>query len=859
MIFKSNEALPYKKINIAIGIIGVFIILMVSYSLYSCSKLEKISSQMVDDILEIEFVVSKAHFEFDRGVRVEANNLFVNMCWENLDKVENHVYSLLHDEEGTLSADATLFDLEIKRDLERIYENIIDCKNLTARQMAPTEEAPYNLEVRQAHDELFFIIIQDTDRVLRKVLLTSSNWFESFFTNHMLFVFIGLLYISLIVFLMYRFDKARRSDLDAVQDANINLGRQIIERIDAENGLRESERKLTTLISNLPGMVYRCKYDSKMSMEFISDGSLSITGYSSEEFMSNSITYYDIVHKEDKKNLLDQIGKAVVGKKTYQLVYRIITAPGFEKWVWEQGVGIYDDKKNPIALEGFIIDITEQRSAEEQLLLLSSALETADNGIMITDTEGSIVWVNSAFSKLTGYSSTEIFGQNARVLKSGKHSDEFYNNLWETIKAGNSWQGEMINQRKDGTYYTEEMTITPVRDSMNNITNFIGIKQDISLRKKSEKALRESEERFRGLYENATIGIYHISPDGKLLMANPQLVVMLGFETFEEVYFMNIWDSYVDPKSKKKYKSVLDDEGKIFGFEAAWRRRDRSIIHIRESARVVADENGVTQYYEGTVEDISESKKAEYALIEAKEKAEKSDKLKTEFLAQMSHEIRTPINALLSFSSLIREEVEDKVDDELKGSFDIIEIEGRRVIRTVDLILNMSQLQTESYSPSFVELDLYKDVLTKSFKDYKSQAENKKILFELAKNTKNTTVNVDDYSVRQIIDNLIDNALKYTVKGKVSITIFEPEKQKLAVSVSDTGVGISKEYLPIIFDPFTQEEHGYSRKFEGNGLGLALVKKFCELNNAEIEVEAKKGKGSVFTVIFDLPDKKKKA
>jgi len=859
MKIKKNKVSQQKKINFTAGAIGVLIVAVCLYAIHSGARTENLYSRLLQRVLDVENIVSNAHFEFVRAFRTDKGDIYINKSWENLDRVENQVHALLYNEESDLQKEPSIFNSEIKRDIERIYENIIECKEATAKQMKPDYTDNYDMEIRQAHDELFYIIIQDMDRLIAKILYFSSKEITDFFIKLTFIALIGLVYMFATVFLMFRFEKAKKIDLEAAQDANINLGRQIIERIDAENGLRESERKLTTLISNLPGIVYRCKYDSKMSMEFISDASLSITGYSSEEFMSGSITYYDIVHKEDKKNLLDQINKAVVEKKNYQLVYRIITAPGFEKWVWEQGVGVYDDKKNSITLEGFIIDITEQRSAEEQLLLLSSALETADNGIMITDTEGSIVWVNSAFSKLTGYSSTEIFGQNARILKSGKHSDEFYNNLWETIKAGNSWQGEMINQRKDGAYYTEEMTITPVRDSMNNITNFIGIKQDISLRKKSEKALRESEERFRGLYENATIGIYHISPEGKLLMANPRLVVMLGFETFEEAYFMNIWDSYVDPKSKKKYKSILDDEGKIFGFESAWRRRDRSIIHIRESARVVADENGVTQYYEGTVEDISESKKAEYALIEAKEKAEKSDKLKTEFLAQMSHEIRTPINALLSFSSLIREEVEDKVDDELKGSFDIIEIEGRRVIRTVDLILNMSQLQTESYSPSFVELDLYNDVLTKSFKEYKSQAKSKKILFELVKNTENTTLNVDAYSVRQIIDNLIDNALKYTIKGKVSIAIFEPENQKLAVSVSDTGVGISKEYLPIIFDPFTQEEHGYSRKFEGNGLGLALVKKFCELNNAEIEVEAKKGMGSVFTVIFDLTQKKNKA
>jgi two-component system, chemotaxis family, sensor kinase Cph1 len=138
---------------------------------------------------------------------------------------------------------------------------------------------------------------------------------------------------------------------------------------------------------------------------------------------------------------------------------------------------------------GFLRDISQRRQSEEQLRLLSEALESAANGIAITDAQGLIQWVNPAFTRLTGYSRQEAIGQNPRILKSGKHSPELYRQLWETILRGEAWQGEMLNRRKDGSIYPEEMTITPVRTGGGGITHFVAVKQDITERKSAEERL----------------------------------------------------------------------------------------------------------------------------------------------------------------------------------------------------------------------------------------------------------------------------------------------------------------------------------------------------------------------------------
>ncbi|MBU1098841.1 MAG: hypothetical protein KKA84_00440 [Bacteroidetes bacterium] len=229
---------------------------------------------------------------------------------------------------------------------------------------------------------------------------------------------------------------------------------------------------------------------------------------------------------------------------------------------------------------------------------------------------------------------------------------------------------------------------------------------------------------------------------------------------------------------------------------------------------------------------------------------EKADRLKSEFLAQMSHEIRSPINVILSFSNLIRSELEDKVSVELVESFNSISIAGSRIIRTIDLILNMSEIQTGTYDFKPRNIDLHNDILQSLHDEFSQHAKSKNIKLILTKEIDNSIIYGDEYTITQIFANLIDNAIKYTERGSIRINIFSNFEKKILVEIHDTGKGMKAEYLPHIFSPFTQEEQGYTREFEGNGLGLALVKKYCDINNASVSVESTVGLGSTFTIVF---------
>ncbi len=248
-------------------------------------------------------------------------------------------------------------------------------------------------------------------------------------------------------------------------------------------------------------------------------------------------------------------------------------------------------------------------------------------------------------------------------------------------------------------------------------------------------------------------------------------------------------------------------------------------------------------------QEISIREWTEKELTVAKEKAEAADTLKSAFLAQMSHEIRTPLNVILSYSNLLSDELEGKLDDMLKTIFVGINNAGTRLIRTIDLILNMSSIQTGNFEVNTREINL-NDIINKMMIEFKSLIKNDNVKLSYENRLNGTSILADEYSVVQIFQNLIDNAIKYTPEGNVKISIYSDEQQKICVDVIDEGIGISEEYLSKLFQPFSQEQIGYTRKYEGNGLGLALVKKYVELNNAEISVESKKGFGSKFTVKF---------
>lgn len=465
--------------------------------------------------------------------------------------------------------------------------------------------------------------------------------------------------------------------------------------------------------------------------------------------------------------------------------------------------------------------------------------EYAPTGVVVRTIDGVFMRVNQAFCDMVGYSPSELIGKHYRLIT---HPEDIEKELEvaEILINGEAPYTQLEKRyiRKDGGIIYTLLQVSIQKDQSGIPIHFTAHITDITERKFIERERVDIEKIYRTIFENANDAIFIEDENENIIDANAHAAELTGYSK-DELLKMRTVD--LQPKEYEKYEMRHDD------------RFDTRIVH--KDGKTLDVELTVSEIKQGDkvllisiVRDMTEKKRAALEMKDAKEKAEESDRVKSHFLAQMSHEIRTPINAIIGYSQLIKEDLEDKVDEETKSNFEIIESASQRLMRTIDLILRMSEIQTGNYKFIPKEVDLNSQ-LENLYKQFKITADNKQLGFDFISNTKDAKVTGDEFSIIQIFSNLIGNALKYTIEGSVKVEVNKNGKG-VYVKVSDTGIGISKEYIPHVFQVFSQEEQGYTRKFEGNGLGLALVKKYCEMNNAEVEVESEKHKGSVFTVYF---------
>lgn len=240
--------------------------------------------------------------------------------------------------------------------------------------------------------------------------------------------------------------------------------------------------------------------------------------------------------------------------------------------------------------------------------------------------------------------------------------------------------------------------------------------------------------------------------------------------------------------------------------------------------------------------------KARRGLENALERAKHSELVKNLFLANMSHEIRTPLNTILGFMSLIEVSVEGKIDADEKSFFTLVRESGERLMRTVHEILDIAQIEADTLKLVPIELDIL-ELLKRNLPNWQKMAEAKGLKFTFESDSKRQLFTGDEYCISQACEQIVDNAIKYTDEGGVSITA-QNHTEEIVVTIQDTGIGMSEEYLTNLFQAFSQESAGYAKRFQGVGLGLALTKRYLELNEVVIEVTSKQSVGTKIKLIF---------
>jgi len=258
------------------------------------------------------------------------------------------------------------------------------------------------------------------------------------------------------------------------------------------------QNEIELLLNRLPGMLYRCRYDKDWTMEFLSDGCEELTGYKKEDMLYNKkITYASLIAKNDSDMVYEAVTKALNENRPFSYEYKITTKNGSLKWVWEQGLGIYDKDGNIVHIEGFITDITsqkEQRDKLEQelnqkdeeliinLSLLNEYKKAVDVSAIVTKTnlQGIITYVNDEFSRVSGYSREEAIGQPHNIVRHPKVRKSLFENLWKTILSKKIWKGVIKNRTKKGETYYVKSFIVPILDYKGNIKEFMAIRHNVT-------------------------------------------------------------------------------------------------------------------------------------------------------------------------------------------------------------------------------------------------------------------------------------------------------------------------------------------------------------------------------------------
>lgn len=622
--------------------------------------------------------------------------------------------------------------------------------------------------------------------------------------------------------------------------------RDITEKKKIEIEIKESEEKFRKLAEKSLVGIYIIQDGL---FQYVNPKLAEIFDYTAKELIGKKGPF-DLTAERDRGMVKEYIASRVSGK-TESISYSFIGLKKDQEKIYIEVLGSRTNFLGKPAVIGTLIDITERKKSEEALKVSEkkyrTIIEAANDAIVIADTESkNIIDMNKKAERLTGHSKKEFIGKSHLLLYPETHRKEYAEVFDKVITLNQQISpGEIFLQNKDGSLIPVE--ISNSRYMLGDRTVIQGIFRDLRERRMIDEEIRK----LSRAVEQSPSAIEITSTDGTIEYVNPYFCNVTGY-TPEEVIGKNPRVLKSGETSTEEYTDLWKtiSSGKEWHGEFHNKKKNGELYWEQASISPVRDEKGNITHYIAIKEDITYRKQMQEELLHAKEKAEESDRMKSEFLSQMSHEIRTPLNVILSYNSFLKDEFSDTFNEDIKLSFNSIDSAGKRLLRTIDMILNLAAIQKGSLDIDFEPVDLG-NIICSLTKEFEFQAREKNLYLKVEVPPEKIYVPGDEYLISQIFQNLLNNAVKYTSQGGVIVELTILKEQKVKIVINDTGIGISEEYLPKLFMPFTQEESGYTRKFEGNGLGLALVKNYLDLLQAEIKVESEKGRGTTFSIFFN--------
>ena len=625
-----------------------------------------------------------------------------------------------------------------------------------------------------------------------------------------------------------------------------------------EEDLQESEENLRAILNSSTASVLLM--DTAGTILALNKTSARTLGKYADELVGSCL--YDAVPPEVSK------GRRV----RVEEVIREGTPVRFEdqrdgRWFGHSVYPVFDEDGKVTRLTIYARDITEHKNAEEELRKLSRAVEQSPASVMITDAEGTIEYVNPRFLKLTGYTTTEAIGQNPRILKSGEQPPELYRELWETITRGERWQGQFLNKKKNGDLYWEDVSISPIRNDEGVITHFVGVKMDITDRKKAEEALRASEHRYRSLFRNTIVGIVSSGQDGKIRAVNPSVARILGYQGPDELIGKPGEVIWFDPQDRAGSVEEVKLLGHTDPQEVILKKKDGTPVYALASAMIDRGQNGEFMGMTKTFTNVTDRKKAEEALQKAHSELEQRVQERTAELSKAITQLRGQIKQrqraegelqksqeeyrllagkLLTVQEAERRRLARELHDDLTQRLAVLAIEAGKLEhqlqdsatqvpeRLRDMKEEMVKLSGDVHAisrqlhPSILEDLGLVDAISSECTGF---TEREGIVVDFAPTDIPPGIPKDvALTMYRVIQEGLKNVAKHAQATKAMVSLIGKDNS-IRLSIQDNGVG---------FAPARAKKKG--------GLGLASMKERVYLIQGSITVKSKPGQGTEIKV-----------
>lgn len=630
----------------------------------------------------------------------------------------------------------------------------------------------------------------------------------------------------------------------------IGTVQDITDKKMAEKKLIESEERYRLLADTIPDAI--ALYDPDYRPLYVSPAAERISGYSVEEI--NNMNIFDLVHPEDYPTFLASINEAKSKGATGSIYqYRYKHKRGHYIWIETTSNLVYENSAVAMIIS-VSRDITNRKNAESQLLYQSLILDQIQDLVTVTDLEGNITYVNSAEEKMLGLKKEEITGKNVVFYGDDPGDTASQKEIIESTILNGAWQGEKINYDVNGRPIILNVRTSLLRDVSGEIIGLCGVSTDITEYKKAREELRQSNEMFRILFNNMIEGFSlneiitdeNGKPvDWRFLQVNKAHETHSGIraeeivgKTIKEI-FPDIEQQWIDFYGQVALTGI---PGHFEGYNVSTDR----YYHVNAFSPAKGK-------FAGVFSDTTLKKQAELELLNAKEKAEAANRLKTSFLKNISHEFRTPLNGILGFAELLNDP--DLTEEQKQDYMPKLKKSSARFLDTIGDIMDISLLSSgtmETHVNTFAVAPLFESLYQKHLNA--ARQKNLQFICQIPETGKSAAVTSDPELFSKILNHMINNALKFTDSGTISFG-FVPKTNQLECYVKDTGKGMSKEFLNEIFKPFQQEDTRDTRGHEGSGLGLSIIKGMVELLGGKINVSSSFNQGT--TISFTLPYDKK--